>query len=158
MSGRVTRATTAVAQAGVWHALHEYNHKSSATSYGLEAAAALGVEPERVFKTLIISVEPGRLVTAIVPVITQVDLKAVAVVVGSKKALIADPVLAQRATGYVIGGISPLGQRQLLPTIIDQSALQHETIFVSAGRRGLEVELLPSDLVHLCRATTALIT
>lgn len=158
MSGRATRATTAVVRAGIWYVLHEYNHESSARSYGLEAAAALGVELARVFKTLIISVDQGQLVTAIVPVVTQVDLKAVAIVVGSKKAALADPAEAERATGYVVGGISPLGQRKRLPTIIDQSVLQHETVFVSAGRRGLELELTPSDLVYLCQATTALIT
>ena len=154
MSGKATPATAAVQRAGIPHALHEYRHDPSADSYGLEAAEALGLDPARVFKTLIVSVD-GRLTVAIVPANRHLSLKAMAAAAGGKKAAMADPAAAQRATGYVLGGISPLGQRSRLATVVDASAEDHPTIFVSAGRRGLQVELAPEDLVRLTGAIVA---
>lgn len=153
MAGQGTPATTAARQAGIRFRLHAYPHDPSASSYGLEAAQVLQLAPERVFKTLVASVD-GRLTLAMVPVARQVNLKALATVAGGKRATLADPDAAQRATGYVLGGISPLGQRSRLPAVLDSSALAHETVYVSAGRRGLELELAPADLARLTRATT----
>jgi Cys-tRNA(Pro)/Cys-tRNA(Cys) deacylase len=156
--GAGTPATTALTGAGVAFTLHAYEHDARAAQdvggYGLEAARALGVEPARVHKTLVVDVD-GVLVVAVVPVTAKVDLKAVAAAVGGKRAAVADPVQAQRVTGYVVGGISPLGQRRRLTTVVDADALHHPTVLVSAGRRGLEVELAPSDLVALTDALTA---
>jgi Cys-tRNA(Pro)/Cys-tRNA(Cys) deacylase len=149
-----TPATAALERAGVPHTLHPYEHDPSTASYGLEAAEVLGVEPARVFKTLLANVE-GRTVVAVVPVSGMLDLKALAAAVGGKRAVLADAAMAERLTGYVVGGISPLGQRRTLPTVLDESALGFPTIYVSAGRRGLEVELSPADLVRLTSATTA---
>jgi len=149
-----TPAITALTAAGITHTVHSYVHDPGTASYGLEAADALGVHPARVFKTLVASVD-GRLVVAIVPVTGSLDLKALAGAVGGKRAELADPGLAERTMGYVLGGISPLGQRKALPTVIDVTALDHPTIHVSGGRRGLEVELNPHDLVRLTGATTA---
>lgn len=155
MSGRATPATSAADQAGVDYTLHPYeHHPRGAASYGLEAAAALGVPPERVFKTLIASVDDG-LVVAVLPVDRQLDLKALARAAGGKRAGLAEPSQAQRATGYLIGGISPLGQRARLPTVLDASAGRHERIYVSAGRRGLQMELAPADLARLTGASQA---
>lgn len=139
-------------------AIHEYKHDPAVTSWGLEAAEALGVDPRRVYKTLVANVDSSRLTVAVLPVTVDLNLKALAAAVGAKKARLADPADAERATGYVIGGISPLGQRRRLQTVIDEGTLEHETIFVSAGRRGLEIELSPLDLVALTRATTAPLT
>jgi Cys-tRNA(Pro)/Cys-tRNA(Cys) deacylase len=122
----------------------------------LEAAEVLGIDPARVFKTLMVEVE-GRLAVGVVPVSGSLDLKAVAGALGAKKASMADPKAAERRTGYVLGGISPLGQRQPSPTVLDESALGFETIFVSGGRRGLDIEVAPADLVRLTRAVTAAI-
>ncbi len=149
-----TPATVALTQAKVTFEVHAYDHDPAAQSYGTEAAEAMGVAPERVFKTLLADVD-GRLVVAVVPVSGQLDLKALASAVGGKKAAMADPAAAERATGYVLGGISPLGQRKKLPTVIDESALAYETVFCSAGRRGLEIELAPAQLVRLTSARTA---
>ncbi|RJK92955.1 Cys-tRNA(Pro) deacylase [Vallicoccus soli] len=149
-----TPATVALERAGVPFALRAYEHDPAAASYGLEAAHALGVEPERVLKTLLAEVD-GRLVVAVVPVSGQLDLKALAAAVGGKRAVMADPAAAERSSGYVVGGISPLGQRRALPTVVDASALGHETVLVSGGRRGLDVELAPADLVRLTRAVAA---
>jgi len=149
-----TPATVALTQAKVAFTVHAYDHDPAADSYGAEAARVLGVEPQRVFKTLLADVD-GRLAVAVVPVAGQLDLKALAAAVGGKRAAMADPKLAERTTGYVLGGISPLGQRKKLVTVIDDSALAYETVFCSAGRRGLEVELSPADLVSLTSATTA---
>ena len=135
-------------------ATHTYAHDPKHESYGLEAAAALGLDPAAVFKTLVADVD-GKLTVAIVPVEHQLDLKALAKAVKGKKAQMADVKHAERTTGYVAGGISPLGQRKALPTVIDESARQHPTIHVSGGRRGLEVELAPADLAALTRATFA---
>ncbi|MCH0567698.1 Cys-tRNA(Pro) deacylase [Streptomyces sp. MUM 136J] len=149
-----TPATVALTTAGVAYTVHAYDHDPAHPSYGEEAAEAMGVSPDRVFKTLVADVD-GTLTVAVVPVAGQLDLKALAVAVGGKRAAMADPVLAERTTGYVRGGISPLGQRRKLPTVLDDSAAGHATICVSAGRRGLEVELAPGDLTSLTDATLA---
>jgi Cys-tRNA(Pro)/Cys-tRNA(Cys) deacylase len=151
-----TPAVQALERAGVAHALHPYEHDPRAESYGLEAAEVLGVEPARVFKTLVADAD-GRLVVAVVPVSGRLDLKALARAVGARKVAMADPAAAQRATGYVVGGISPLGQKRPHATVVDVSALDHDTVLVSAGRRGLDVELAPDDLVSVTSATTAAI-
>ena len=149
-----TPATVALTRAGVPFTLHPYEHDPRAESFGLEAAEALGVAPERVFKTLLADTG-GRLVVGIVPVTGQLDLKALARAVGAPKATMADPAAAERSTGYVVGGISPVGQKRALPTVLDDSALGHESVFVSGGRRGLDLELTPADLVRATSATTA---
>ncbi len=149
-----TPATVALTAAGVPFTVHSYDHDPSHPSYGEEAAEAMGVSPDRVFKTLVAEVD-GTLTVAVVPVAGQLDLKALASAAGGKRAAMADPALAERTTGYVRGGISPLGQRKKLPTVVDESALLHETICVSAGRRGLEIELTPTDLTNLTSATLA---
>lgn len=141
-----TPAIAAAEQAGIRFRLHEYEHDPRAESYGLEAAETLGLDPARVFKTLVV-VRDGSLAVAIVPVAAQLDLNAL-----GKRTQLADRAKAERSTGYVLGGISPLGQRKPLPTVVDASALDHETIHVSAGRRGLEIELAPGDLVRLTGA------
>ena len=149
-----TPATTALAAASVAFTVHDYAHDPRSESYGEEAAAAMGIAPERVLKTLLADVD-GALTVAVVPVSGQLDLKALARAVGGRKAAIADPRAAERSTGYVVGGISPLGQKRAHPTVVDATALDHPTVFVSAGRRGLEVELAPADLVRLTAAVTA---
>ncbi|TQJ36235.1 Cys-tRNA(Pro) deacylase [Arthrobacter sp. SLBN-122] len=149
-----TPATAALTAAGVPFVLHPYTHDPSAPSYGAEAAEALGIDPSRVFKTLMVDVE-GRLAVGIVPVSGSLDLKAMASALGAKKAAMADPAAAQRRTGYVLGGISPIGQRQPSPTVLDSTALGLDTILVSGGRRGLDVELAPADLARLTNAITA---
>jgi len=143
-----TPAIAALVRGGVTHEVHQIGHDPSVTAYGQEAAAALGVEPGRVFKTLINSVD-GKLVVAVVPVTGELSLKALAAALGAKTAEMADRATAERATGYLTGGISPLGQKRRLPTLIDASAAEWATIFVSGGRRGLELELAPGDLVEL---------
>ncbi|HEX6023434.1 MAG TPA: Cys-tRNA(Pro) deacylase [Solirubrobacter sp.] len=152
-----TPATKALERAGVPFTVHAYKHDPKHESYGLEAAERLGLDPATVFKTLVASVD-GKLTVAIVPVERQLDLKALAAACKAKKAQMAPGPDAERATGYVAGGISPLGQRKQLPTVIDDSALGHARIHVSAGRRGLEVELAPADLQRLTRARTAAIS
>lgn len=149
-----TPATAALSAAGVSFALHPYTHDPSAVSYGAEAAEVLGIDPSRVFKTLMVEVE-DRLAVGIVPVSGTLDLKAFAAALGAKKAAMADPAAAQRRSGYVLGGISPLGQRLPSPTVLDTSALALDTLLVSGGRRGLDVELAPADLVRLTDAVTA---
>ncbi|BDZ63188.1 Cys-tRNA(Pro) deacylase [Agromyces mangrovi Wang et al. 2018] len=141
-----TPATVALDAAGVAYELRPYAHDPRAQAYGLEAAEALGVEPERVFKTLLADVD-GELVVGIVPVSGQLDLKALAAATGGKKARMADPAVAERRTGYVVGGISPIGQRTPAPTVLDESAILFEAILVSGGRRGLDLELAPDDLL-----------
>ncbi len=152
-----TPATVALARAGVPHTVHPYHHDPRSESYGLEAAQALGVDPARVFKTLVAALD-GRLVVGIVPVAGRLDLKALARALGGSRAVMAEVADAERATGYVAGGISPLGQKRALRTAVDVSALDHDAVFVSAGRRGLDVELAPDDLVRLTRAVTADLT
>lgn len=146
-----TPATSALTRAGIAFTVHPYAHADGAKNFGEEAAAALGGDRDRIFKTLVVEAG-GELVVAIVPVARQLDLKAVAVAVGAKRAALADPAAAARATGYVVGGISPLGQRTPLRTVLDASAIGFPTIFVSAGKRGLEVELSPDDLIRLTGA------
>lgn len=135
---------------------HPYEVDPKTPAYGEAVAAALGIDPPRVFKTLVASVD-GQLGVGIVPVARSLDLKALAAALGGKKAAMAEPAAAERATGYVTGGISPLGQRSRLPIVLDESAMGHETIFVSAGKRGLQVELSPTDLVNLTGAAVAAI-
>ncbi|MFS0716306.1 Cys-tRNA(Pro) deacylase [Arthrobacter sp. 1P04PC] len=149
-----TPATAALAAAGVSFTAHPYTHDPAAASYGMEAAEVLGIDPARVFKTLMVDVD-GRLAVGVVPVSGNLDLKAIAAALGGKKAAMADPATAERRTGYVLGGISPLGQRQASPTVVDESALALETILVSGGRRGLDLELSPQDLIRLTGARTA---
>jgi len=146
MAGRDTPATTAARKAGVEHRVHEYAHDPNAASYGMEAAEALGLDPACVFKTLVADLD-GTLTVCIVPVAHELDLRSL-----GKRARLADTAKAERTTGYVAGGISPLGQRRALPTLVDETALDHDTVFVSAGRRGLEIELAPGDLVALTDA------
>ena len=151
-----TPATDALEHAGVGFTRHTYDHVSGARAdgYGLEAADALGLDPAEVFKTLVADVD-GRLVVAVVPVSGQLDLKALAAAVGGKRASMAAPRVAQRTTGYVLGGISPLGQKKRLTTVIDDSATALPTIYVSGGKRGLDVGLAPRDLIALLDARTA---
>ncbi len=151
----MTPAVRAAKKAGIHFSLHEYRHDVQAASYGEEAANLLGLAPHQVFKTLLVNDNNGRLAVAIVPVSHQLNLKAVAKGLKVKKVAMADPREAEKATGYVLGGISPLGQKKRLPCVIDESALAFKTVFVSAGRRGLEIELSPGDLVRLCCAQTA---
>ena len=147
-----TPATVALTRQGVAFTEHPYAHDPGAASYGTEAAERLGLDPDRVLKTLLVSVD-GRLVVGVVPVSGQLDLKAVAAAVGGKRAAMADPAAAERATGYVVGGISPVGQRRRHPTVLDESALGFETVYVSGGRRGLDLGLSPADLVRVTGAT-----
>jgi len=154
VSAKGTPATKALQRAGIDVRTHAYEHDPKAESYGLEAATALNLDPKRVYKTLVASVD-GKLTVAIVPVERQLDLKALASAAGGKRAEMAKVADAERATGYVAGGISPLGQRKALPTVLDDSALAYETVFVSGGRRGLEIELAPADLQRLTRAASA---
>jgi Cys-tRNA(Pro)/Cys-tRNA(Cys) deacylase len=157
VAGRGTAATFALQRAKIPFTLHEYAHDPRAASYGLEASEALGVPPERVFKTLVAAVDGGTLAVGVVPVHRQLDLKALAAAVGGKRAVMADPVQAERTSGYVTGGIAPIGLRKLLPVVVDETALGHATVFCSAGQRGLEIELAPDDLVRAAGATTAAI-
>lgn len=153
-NGQGTPATVALTKAGVTFTTHTYEHDPAAKSYGLEAAEALGLQPEQVFKTLLVDVD-GKLSVGVVPVDKQLDLKAVAAALNGKKATMADPAAAERITGYVVGGISPIGQKRLLPTVVDETATIHETVYVSGGRRGLDLGLSPTDLLKLTAARTA---
>ncbi|EID55290.1 Cys-tRNA(Pro) deacylase [Saccharomonospora xinjiangensis] len=154
MAGKGTPATALLTRRKVAHTVHSYEHDPRESSYGLEAVAALGVAEERVFKTLVAEVD-GKLTVGVVPVTGQLNLKALAAAVGGKRARMADVEAAQRATGYVLGGISPLGQRTRLPVVVDASVRRFDTVFCSGGRRGLEIELAPDDLVALTAATVA---
>jgi Cys-tRNA(Pro)/Cys-tRNA(Cys) deacylase len=149
-----TPATVALDRAGIAYRPHVYEHHETATNFGEEAAAALGLREAQVFKTLVVSVD-GRLAVAIVPVANRLDLKAIAAAVGGKKATLAAPDLAEKRTGYVVGGISPVGQKTALPTVLDASAGSYPTIFVSGGRRGFDIELAPADLLSVTNGTTA---
>ena|SRR5579875_1809385 len=149
-----TPAISLLTRSKVAHTVHPYEHDPGAASFGIEAAEALGVDPRRLFKTLVAAVD-GALTVAVVPVAGSLDLKALAAAVGGKRAGMADPAAAERATGYVRGGISPLGSRKRLPTVVDATACGFETVFVSAGRRGLQVELAPDELIRLTGATVA---
>lgn len=152
-----TPATVALSREGIAFTLHEYHHDPRAQSYGLEAAEALGIDPARVFKTLMASVD-GALTVGIVPVSGQLDLKALARAVDGSKAAMGDLAAAERATGYVAGGISPIGQKRPHPTVLDETAAAYDTIFVSAGRRGLDLEIAPEDLVSVTGAIVAAIS
>jgi Cys-tRNA(Pro)/Cys-tRNA(Cys) deacylase len=151
-----TPATVALERAGVRFTAHVYDHQPGAASWGSEAAEALGLDPAAVFKTLLAEVD-GRLVVAIVPVAGQLDLKALAAAVGGKRAAMADPRAAERTTGYVVGGISPLGQRKRLLTVLDASAMDLPTVYVSGGKRGFDLGLDPRDLVGVLEARVATI-
>ena len=157
----MTPAIRAAEGARVAHRVLSYTHDPAAESYGTEAAAALGLDPRAVFKTLVVSVDGAprgaALAVALVPVARQLDLKAAAEALGAKRVTLADGATAERATGYVVGGISPLGQRRRLRTIVDESVLAWPEIFVSAGRRGLEIALAPADLLRLTQGATAAI-
>ena len=155
MAARGTRATELLSKLGIAYEVHQYAHDPRGdVGYGAKAAAVLGVAPERVFKTLVASVD-GALTVAVVPVTGQLSLKALAEAAGGKKAEMAEVALAERATGYVAGGISPLAQRRRLPVFVDETALRAPTVFCSAGQRGLEIELTPGDLVRAAGATVA---
>lgn len=151
-----TPATVALSAAGIAFEVRAYEHDPRAASYGLEAAEALDADPARVFKTLLASLD-GSLVVGIVPVTGQLDLKALARALGGSKAVMAEVAAAERATGYVAGGISPVGQKRRHPTVLDASALEHDAILVSGGRRGFDLELAPADLVAITGAVTATI-
>ena len=153
VAGQGTPATALLVKQKVTHRIHSYTH-SGGQAYGPEAAELLGLDPARVFKTLVAEVD-GALTVGVVPVSATLDLKALAAAVGGKRARMADVAAAERATGYVAGGISPLGQRKRLPVVLDRSASEFETVFCSAGRRGLEVELAPGELARLTGATVA---
>ena len=148
----MTPGVSAVIRAGISHSLHEYEHNPAHASYGLEAAEKLNVAEKIIFKTLILDVGNKTLAVAIIPVSTTLNLKAFAKLLGVKKAQLASAPDVERSSGYVLGGVSPLGQKKALKTILDDSANLHETIFVSAGRRGLEIQLSPADLCNLCNA------
>ena len=154
MAAAATPGIAALVRAKIPFTLHPYHHDPATTAFGDEVVSALGWDPRRVFKTLVASVD-GSLVVAIVPVATQLDLKALAAAAGGKKAQLAKVADAERSSGYVAGGISPLGQRKPLPTVIDAGATEFPTIMVSAGKRGLQVELAPADLIDACQATVA---
>ena len=154
-TGGGTPATVALDAAGIAYEVRAYEHDPAAESYGLEAAAALGVEPGRVFKTLLVDLDGGALAVGIVPVDRLLDLKAIAAALGAKKATMAEPRAAERVTGYVVGGISPIGQKRALPTVFDDSAAGFETVLVSGGKRGMDIELSPEVLLELTDATLA---
>lgn len=166
MAATGTPAIALAQRAGVVFTIREYvlperhgRAREDRPDYGLEAASALGVDPGRVYKTLVAVVEPGeRLVAAVLPVDRQLDPRRLAAALGARRCALANPLAAERATGSVVGGISPLAPRRPLPVVIDHSALEHDRMLVSAGRRGLQIELAPADLVRLCTATVAEIT
>jgi Cys-tRNA(Pro)/Cys-tRNA(Cys) deacylase len=154
VASKGTPATALLAKQKVKFTTHSYNPDPHAGSYGEAAAAALGADPQRVYKTLVATVD-GRLAVGVVPVSSSLDLKALAAALGGKRAAMAEPADAERATGYVTGGISPFGQRSRLPIVVDRSTEEWPTVFVSGGRRGLQIEVAPADLVRLTGATVA---
>lgn len=151
----MTPAVNLVKKKKIRFSIHEYHHDANAQSYGLEAAEKLQLNPEQVFKTLVVQIDSQQLVVGIVPVTGQLNMKQIAKAAKAKKAAMAAPHDVERATGYILGGVSPLGQKKSLLTCIDSSALQFETIFVSGGKRGLEIELTPKDLAMLTRGQFA---
>jgi len=151
-----TPATVALRAAGVTFTAHEYVHDPANTNFGLEAADVLGLDPDQVFKTLLADLD-GALVVAIVPVGGKLDLKALAAALGGKKAVMADPSLAERRTGYIVGGISPIGQKTAHPTVLDETAELFDTVYVSGGRRGFDIELAPADLLRVTNGSIAAI-
>lgn len=150
----MTPAIEAAKAAGISYSIHEYRHNPKTKSYGLEAADKIGVSPTKIFKTLVVQSDRGVLTVAIVPVLKSLDLKATAAALGVKKVQMADRALVQRATGYLIGGVSPLGQKKALTTLLDESASDHDQIYISGGRRGLDIAISPGDLIGICSATT----
>ena len=154
----MTPAIRAAEAANITFSVHRYEHDQNADSFGLEAAQKLGVPPDRLFKSLVAQVDGKQLVLVVIPAADRLDLKKLAAIAGGKKADLADPAAAERATGYVVGGISPLGGRKMLPTFVHQSALDHGTIFISAGQRGVQMELSPADMIRLTMATAADVT
>ena len=145
----MTPALLLAKKSGIDHRVHEYDHEAGSDSYGLEAAIKMGISEQRVFKTLVVKLNSGELTVGVVPVSGKLNLKRIAKAAGAKKAEMADPALVERTTGYILGGVSPLGQKKRLKTVIDSSAQAFETVYVSAGRRGLEIELAPDDLKSL---------
>ncbi len=145
----MTPGINAARKARIEHGIHEYDHDPASESYGSEAAEKIGVQPGRVFKTLVVAVDGRELAVAVIPVTALLSMKRIARAAQGKKAAMADPEAVQRSTGYVMGGVSPLGQKRRLKTFIDASAEAYDTVFVSAGRRGLEIELAPADLAQL---------
>jgi Cys-tRNA(Pro)/Cys-tRNA(Cys) deacylase len=154
----MTPAINSAKKAEIEYFLHQYEHDSESSSYGLEAAEKLAVAPERVFKTLVVKLDTAELVVAILPVNSMLSMKSVARACGGRKAEMADKAQVQRSTGYVLGGVSPLGQKKFLKTVIERSAQQYATIYVSGGRRGLEIELNALDLQTLTQASFASIS
>ena len=151
----MTPAVKAAIKAGITYSTHEYPHDAQASSYGEEASILLGIPPQQVYKTLLVSTNTKQLAVALVPVSHQLNLKAIAKTLKAKKVSMADPHEAENATGYVLGGISPLGQKKRLPFFIDETVTEFETVYVSGGRRGLEIELSPVDLIQLCKMNVA---
>ncbi|MFJ1457657.1 Cys-tRNA(Pro) deacylase [Nocardia sp. N2S4-5] len=162
MAGASTPAILALTRAQVAHRVHAYAHDPRSDSYGAEAVAALadevGVAAAQIFKTLVLELSTGGLAVAVLPVPRTLTLKAAAAALGAPKAVLADRAKAERTTGYVLGGISPLGQKRALPTVLDDSALRWDRVLCSAGKRGLEIELAPADLIRLTGAVTAAVT
>ena len=154
----MTPAIGLLKQAGITHRVHQYTHDSTQLSYGLEAAEKLGIDAERVLKTLVVKLDSGALAVGLVPVRSMLGLKALAKAAGAKRCAMASPSEVERVTGYVLGGVSPLGQKLKLNTYIADSAQLHSTVFVSGGRRGLEIEIVPMDLAELLEAEFASIT
>ena len=159
-----TPATVLLKRAGVEFRVHEFHHRAGERNYGAIAAEALGADPDQVFKTLLARIDgpavvagvpPAAIAVGIVPVSGQLSLKELAAAVGAKRAEICDPTVAQRVTGYVVGGISPFGQRKLLPTVIDETCLLFDTVFVSGGKRGFDIEIAPADLISVLHAAVA---
>lgn len=153
----MTPAVDQARRAKIEFTLHEYEHEPGGEAWGVEAARKTGVPEARVFKTLVVELGSGELAVAVVPVAQMLNLKLMAKASAARKAAMAEPARVERTTGYVLGGVSPLGQKKKLPTVIDASARDFETVFISAGRRGLEIELRPDDLVRLTRAKLALL-
>ncbi|MET0147314.1 MAG: Cys-tRNA(Pro) deacylase [Ilumatobacteraceae bacterium] len=151
----VTPAVRALEAAGVTFSVHEYDHDPTSRNFGLEAAAALGLDPDQVFKTLLVETDVGEQAVAVVPVSCQLSLKAVGAALGTKRVEMCDPAVAQRVTGYVIGGISPFGQRKRLTTVIDETCELYDVVYVSGGRRGLDLGVAPADLVRVLDAIAA---
>lgn len=154
----MTPAVAAAKRAGITHQLHTYEHDPRSRAFGLEAAEKLGLDPAQVFKTLIVSLDNSRLAMGIIPVAAMLNMKQLARAAGARKAAMAERAAAERATGYVMGGISPLGQKKRLTAVIDSSAAQHPVIYVSGGRRGLDLELAPGDLISAINAIVADLT
>ena len=151
----MTPAINTAKKSGIHYRIHEYSHDPTAESYGLEAAEKLKLDPARVFKTLVVRLDTRQLAVAIIPVESQLNMKRIASAAGTKKAEMADKRDVERSSGYVLGGVSPLGQKKLLTTFLHNSAVEHDTLFVSAGRRGLEIELSPDDLLSLTNGRMA---